>query len=629
MIHINSYKLTPAITATWGDITGNVSNQEDLVEYISEHGGNAAWGSISGVIEDQEDLMSLLGSYATESWVSSQQFATESWVSGQGYLTSVPSDYLLKSNVSGNKQMLFSPELPKIYMRNSLSSQLTINPTLITLFGDSYSMYLTSNTMGLAGPSDVGVGMTYGPVELSSEYTLTIRGSESNATFIGLDNIYLKESGSLTTIPFSNLKDMATQSWVESQGYLQSTSLKTVNNQSLVGTGNIEIGGLTPEQSAAIAPLVNKTNGYLKYKCTTKPDAVGFIDRGTQALDQYGQIWVYEINGEVYYINWMNLENRNISPYIYKWNRTNFAFELLTYQENDTEYPVQIWNISPDYITAVTDPHEIWCDSQGRYYLNNEYIIDFSDPTGWNFQYHPMGGTLQTYNGRKSNIIKLSDGNIYMLYGASTAANARAWVFNESTQVFDAYGSGASFSGYAITNFYRYVFYYNDAPYFTRSNTGNFLYQFTISSTRITATNIVVASRPFPTTITYDGATYQVTGDRIRKFRYYDEVEEKEKYMYFFYYGQLAWKLVNGEWVYFDINRLDSFSYNTNGVEAGDLLFGFGYDENRVGEIPVWNFTEDILIEDYGWDNTVDSRFKAIEDSLGDAETITQNILGY
>ena len=622
MIHLNNYKLTPAITATWGDITGNVSNQEDLVEYISEHGGNAAWGSISGVIEDQEDLMSLLGSYATESWISSQQFVTESWVSGQGYLYS--------SNTSGDKAMNFNIDIPTIYMRNTVNRQLRINPTLITLFGDSYSMFLTSNAMGLAGPSDIGVGMVYDPVELSSEYALVIRGSESNATFIGLDNIYLKESGSLTTIPFSNLKDMATESWVSGQGYLtEHQPLKTVNNQSLVGTGNIEIGGLTPEQSAAIEPLVNKTNGYLKYKCTTKPGAVAFIDRGTQALDQYGQIWVYEINGEVYYINWMNKENGNISPYIYKWNRTNFAFELLTYQMNDTEYPVEIWNISSDYITAVTDPHVIWCDSQGRYYLNNEYIIDFSDPTGWNFQYHPMGGTLQTYNGLKSNIIRLSDGNIYMLYAASTAANARAWVFNETTQVFDAYGSGASFSGYSIANFYRYVFYYNDAPYFTRNNTGNYLYKFNITSTRITAANIVVTNRPFPTSITYNGATYQVTGDRIRKFSYYDEVEEKEKYIYFFYYGQLAWKLVNGEWVYFDINRLDSITYNTNGVEAGDLLFGFGYDENRVGEIPVWNFTENILIDDYGWDNTVDSRFKAIENSLGDAETITQNILGY
>lgn len=255
MIHINSYKLTPAITATWGDITGNVSNQEDLVEYISTHGGgNAAWGSISGNISDQSDLMSTLGSYATESWVSSQQFVTESWVSEQGYLvsddlsqyatrqwvtgrgyateswvssnfisTTVLSDYLLKSNVSGDKQMNFSPESPNLYMRNALSRQLTINPTLITLFGDSYSMFLTSNAMGLAGPSDIGVGMTYGPVELSSEYTLTIRGSESNATFIGLDNIYLKESGSLTTIPFSNLKDMATQSWVSSQQFATET----------------------------------------------------------------------------------------------------------------------------------------------------------------------------------------------------------------------------------------------------------------------------------------------------------------------------------------------------------------------------------------------------------------------
>ena len=613
MIHINSYKLTPAITATWGDITGNVSNQEDLVEYISEHGGNSAWGSISGVIEDQEDLMSLLGSYVTESWISSQQFATESWVSGQGYLTSVPSEYATQSWVS-DQGYLTSSALTGYATESWVSSQGYTKAEDLTDLGLIY----TDPESGDTEPGWLSLGY------VTDESMFSTMGD------LGL--IYTDpESGD--TEPGWLSQGYATESWVSGQGYLtEHQPLKTVNNQSLVGTGNIEIGGLTPEQSAAIEPLVNKTNGYLKYKCTTKPGAVGFIDRGTQALDQYGQIWVYEINGDVYYINWMNKENGNISPYIYKWNRTNFAFELLTYQTYDPEVPerpVEIWNISSDYITAVTDPHVIWCDSQGRYYFNNEYIIDFSDPTGWNFQYHPMGGTLQTYNGSKSNIIKLSDGNIYMLYAASTAANARAWVFNESTQVFDAYGSGASFSGYAITNFYRFVFYYNDAPYFTRNNTGNFLYQFTITSTKITAANIVVANRPFPTTITYDGATYQVTGDRIRKFSYYDEVEEKEKYMYFFYYGQLAWKLVNGEWVYFDINRLDSFSYNTNGVEAGDLLFGFGYDENRVGEIPVWNFTENILIEDYGWDNTVDSRFKAIENSLGDAETITQNILGY
>ena len=76
MIKINNYKLTPAITATWGDITGDVRNQEDLVEYIKEN-GTASWGSISGNISDQKDLMNTLEGYATESWVNDQGYLTE------------------------------------------------------------------------------------------------------------------------------------------------------------------------------------------------------------------------------------------------------------------------------------------------------------------------------------------------------------------------------------------------------------------------------------------------------------------------------------------------------------------------------------------------------------------------
>ena len=96
MIKINNYKLTPAITATWGDITGDVRNQEDLVEYIKEN-GTASWGNISGDISDQKDLMNTLEGYATESWVNDQGYltstsltgyATESWVENKGYLTS-------------------------------------------------------------------------------------------------------------------------------------------------------------------------------------------------------------------------------------------------------------------------------------------------------------------------------------------------------------------------------------------------------------------------------------------------------------------------------------------------------------------------------------------------------------
>lgn len=97
MIEINKCKLVPGITASWGDITGNIENQTDLVNYISTHGGGtAAWGSISGTLTDQTDLMDYMSRFATQSWVSSQGYlsstaltgyATQSWVESQGYLT--------------------------------------------------------------------------------------------------------------------------------------------------------------------------------------------------------------------------------------------------------------------------------------------------------------------------------------------------------------------------------------------------------------------------------------------------------------------------------------------------------------------------------------------------------------
>lgn len=118
MIEINKNKLIPGIVATWGEITGNISNQSDLVEYISSHGGgNAEWGSISGSISNQSDLMDLVSSFATESWVEGQGYltsvpsgyATESWVEGQGYLSSIPSGYATESWVEGQGYLTSVP----------------------------------------------------------------------------------------------------------------------------------------------------------------------------------------------------------------------------------------------------------------------------------------------------------------------------------------------------------------------------------------------------------------------------------------------------------------------------------------------------------------------------------------
>lgn len=74
----------------WGHITGNITDQIDLVDYVTGKDND-----IKTWVESQSYLTSLsLTGYATESWVSSQgyitsipdTFATKTWVSEQGYL---------------------------------------------------------------------------------------------------------------------------------------------------------------------------------------------------------------------------------------------------------------------------------------------------------------------------------------------------------------------------------------------------------------------------------------------------------------------------------------------------------------------------------------------------------------
>ena len=137
MIEINKYKLDPSsiclpgTITTWGAIIGDITKQQDLVDYVAEHGGGSAaeWGSITGDISDQTDLTALLSEYATQDWVEDQGYlvqsdlsqyatrqwvtgrgyitsdalngyATESWVASQGYLTEVPSGYATESFVT-------------------------------------------------------------------------------------------------------------------------------------------------------------------------------------------------------------------------------------------------------------------------------------------------------------------------------------------------------------------------------------------------------------------------------------------------------------------------------------------------------------------------------------------------
>ena len=91
--------------AVWGSITGNITDQTDLVDYVTGKDNDIkTWVSEQGYLTEHQDLTG----YATESWVESKgyitsipdTYATKTWVSEQGYITSIPDTYATKTWVS-------------------------------------------------------------------------------------------------------------------------------------------------------------------------------------------------------------------------------------------------------------------------------------------------------------------------------------------------------------------------------------------------------------------------------------------------------------------------------------------------------------------------------------------------
>lgn len=225
MIEINKCKLVPGITATWGDVTGNIENQSDLVQYISTHGGgNAEWGSITGVLSDQTDLMNYMSSFATQAWVSSQgyitehqdlsSYATKSWVSDQNYLTATAlSGYATESWVASQGYLV----------------------------SDDLSQYATRQWV-------------------------TGRGYISSADLSGYaTESWVTSQGYITS---QALSGYATESWVSSQNYLSSTALTGYATESWVSSQNyLSSGALSgyATQSYVASAISSSLSGTVQY----------------------------------------------------------------------------------------------------------------------------------------------------------------------------------------------------------------------------------------------------------------------------------------------------------------------------------------------------------------------------
>ena len=664
MIELNKYKLVPGseANAVWGGIKGDITKQTDLVQYVSEHGGgDAVWGSISGNISDQVDLQNTLGSYATQSWVSSQQFATQSWVSSQSYLTSdaltgyateswVSSQqfateswissqqfvteswvsdqgYLYSINTSGDKKMNFNIDIPAIYLRNTVSSQLTINPWLISMYGSSHGTLITPNTVGtmMGDASSYKTAGAICDVDLSSA-VLVVRDVGDTNDYLKIDchNIYTYSGGISVTYPLSefaskgDLSEYASQSWVQNQGYIQSSA-------------------------SEVAPLYGRTEGYLRQHFYYPDVECEFTDNGTQMFDTYGQCYVWNIGGTVYAINFLTPEydEQEVGHiYIYYYDPVTKGF---VHQLDANDQWVEInGDVTIPMISQVTQNHFLWEDSQGRVYYNVTHTVNLATGTFTQINMGVSASYAQSYNGSKNNIIK-HNGEIYLLYASATNSGS-TYRFDESTQTFTYVNK---LTGHLTKTFYRYGFYYNWNYYLMMPVTGG-----GVTTRRLVGTTDIVfmpAAPPVPTSIQAPTeidptATLWVTGDAIRQTSTFNSSTGLYDNEYYFVKRMAIsyevsknrmWKLINGAWVEMIYYSDDDILYNTNGAECGDFMIGFGYNTEDAGVIPVWDFSPSRVLSSYGWDNSVetrldgvDTRLDGIEADLGEALTITNNILG-
>ena len=260
MIEINRSKLVPGLVAKWGEVTGNIENQTDLVEYVSTHGGGVvAWGSISGNLSDQTDLMDKFSSYATKSWVSGQgylvqddlsQYATRQWVTGRGYATEswvVSQSYITSSALSGyateswvqSQSYITSTALSGYATESWVSSQDYLTATALS--GYATESWVQSQGYYIQASGET-VLCTVQPTEMDPIVsTGLIVGNYIPSDFV--EGVYLNNGGAgkiyynyqtweETEDPFITesglpdyLTDYATKSWVSSQGYALNTDL--------------------------------------------------------------------------------------------------------------------------------------------------------------------------------------------------------------------------------------------------------------------------------------------------------------------------------------------------------------------------------------------------------------------
>ena len=304
MLELNKNKLIPAteIIAYWGEIKGDISKQTDLVELTTDLDTSIkGWVTEQGFLTEHQDLSDYalkteipsLDGYATENWVENKGYALESEIPDvSGYVQENNLKTINGESIVGSGDILIQTTAENIEcdpVSSGLFNFSNVNDGLIQITGTVEEINNTKENkkpvfyidVDFDGPSvitsydeymSIGAQIKQLGVDNVVLYVRDKSGyvcmpdvieavSQNNMTITGMayaNNYRIYNDSSSLFIYFNyfvgytqlnnNINDVKT--WVVNQKYAKKTELKTINGESIVGSGDITIqatGGVTEE----------------------------------------------------------------------------------------------------------------------------------------------------------------------------------------------------------------------------------------------------------------------------------------------------------------------------------------------------------------------------------------------
>lgn len=308
--------------------------------------------------------------------------------------------------------------------------------------------------------------------------------------------------------------------------FVKKNGLKTINNESIVGTGNIEVGGLDPEQEAAVEVLTDASKGMLYTNTLNQYEAI-YVPLNYAVIPEYAGK-MSDVDGETYFL---------FGLFLYKFNPDSLSFDKLgdfTFSSGTTEAPM-------------------WKDMTGRMYKGVEYALDLDAMT-----YTPISLDAVGYSfGYASNYHTIWKGQ-YAVYNLGSDPQK----FDETTQKFVSFTVTIT-EGYDVSTIAPYMSQYGiwyDGHYVWFD--AGIMYELTEYEDHL---DISVVSTPyFPMTINSN-------------YIYCAYIRNVEGELY--YLMQNKYHLVNGNWEAVTIDILFNNSAGRGTVCENYLI---GCEENYI-----------------------------------------------